>query len=129
MTQVPKKVRQLKEENDSWRKALEFMVHENAMLKNRLADMLKNNTSIGKMFLDDAEQYQNLFLRQDESIKLLRGDVAAFDRLLQREVYEDGQIIKTVLHKYVQLRKDIAQAQIEFGKMKTQFISFASEES
>ena len=126
MAQVPKKIDVFQQESESWKKTLEFILRENAQLKNKLSELLKNNSDNDKSYLETAEQYQSLFLREDESVNLLRRDVADLEKWLRREIYEDGQIIKGVLHKQARLHKDIKKAQQEFNKLKKQFLSYLS---
>jgi hypothetical protein len=118
---VPAKIKQYQQQSELWKKTLEFLLRENAFLKNRLAELIRNSAEFDKDFLETAEQYQGLFLREDESINLLRRDVANFEKWLAREIYEDGHIINGVLFKRAKLVKDINRAQQEFNKLKKQF--------
>lgn len=120
MPEFPKKIKQFQRESDAWKKILEFMLRENAQLKNRLAALVSSNKGSDKDFLEEAEQYQSLFIREDESINLLRRDLSAQDKWLQREIHGDG-VIQGVLFRQNKLRKDIRKALIEFNKIKKQF--------
>lgn len=126
MPEDPQKIKKFQEESSAWKKILEFMLRENALLKNKLAGLLKNNRGSDKDFLEVAEQYQSMFIREDESINLLRRDISTHDNWLQREIYEDGQIIKGVLFKQHKLRKDIKKAHTEFNKLKKQFDQYVN---
>lgn len=127
MPEYPQKIKKFQEESNEWKRALEFMLRENALLKSKLAALLKNYKGAGKDFLEVAENYQSLFIREDESINLLRRDIASHEKWLLREIYEDGQIIKGVLFRQQKLRKDIIRAQKEFGKLKKQFEQYVKE--
>ena len=120
MPEFPKKIKQFQEESGGWKKILEFMLRENAQLKNRLAALVRNNRDADKDFLELAEQFQSSFIREDESINLLRRDISSQEKWLERDIYEDG-IIKGVVFRQQKLRKDVRRANKEFNKLKKQF--------
>jgi hypothetical protein len=123
---MPKlKLNQLQYESDTWKRFLAFMKDENVHLKNRLAEILKS--SIDNNLLDDIENFYSGFLKEDELIDLLRIDVAELDRLLAREIVEDGKLITRVDKKMKSLRNNIENAEQHFGRMKSEFISYLSE--
>jgi len=119
------KLKQLKYESDTLKRMLGFVMEENVRLKNRLSEVLQDkfDTSL----LDDVEMFQNRLIKEDELIGLLRNDIAEFDSLLVREIFEDGMILKKVERKLKQLRETIRIAEEHFSKLKSEFNSYLSE--
>ena len=70
---------QLHYESSCWKRALAFMIEENIHLKNRLSEILQGHLD-GKA-LEQAENFQNRFIKVDEFIRLLRDDLAALDKI------------------------------------------------
>jgi hypothetical protein len=119
------KLKQLQYESETWKRLLGFTMDENIHLKNRLSEVLKEK--FDKNLLDDVENFQSRFIRADEMIRLLRNDIGEFDRLLAREIFEDGQIISQVEKELKRLRKNIKIAEQELGILKAEFNSYLSE--
>jgi len=119
------KLAQLQSERDTWKRLLAFMKDENVHLKNRLAEILKNK--IDNNLLDDIENFYSVFLKQDELIDLLRFELADLDKLLVRELAEDGINISKVEKKIKTVRKDIEHAEQYFSRLKSEFNSYLSE--
>lgn len=119
------KLRQLQFESDSWKRLLGFIIDENIHLKNRLSELLKNG--FGGNWLDEMETFHNQLVKEDDRIGLLRNEIAELDRLLVREVFEDGRIIKDVERRLKKLRHNITNTEEQFGKLKLEFNSFLSE--
>jgi len=123
MSQI--KLKQLQHESDTWKRELGFMMDENVRLKNRLAEILR--TEFDNDLLEDIENFQNRFIREDEVISLLRKDIAKLDKLLVREIFEDGQIIDNVNRMLKEIRRNIGIAESQFGKLKLEFNSYLFE--
>jgi regulator of replication initiation timing len=119
------KLKQLQYEAETWKRLLGFMTDENIHLKNRLSEILKDR--FDKNLLDEVERFQSRFVQEDQMIGLLRNEVAELGKLLVREVFEDGSIIKQVDRKLKKLRDNINNAEKQFGKLKTEFNSYLSE--
>ena len=119
------KLKQLQHESDTWKRSLGFMMDENVQLKNRLAEILR--TEFDKSLLDDIEDFQTSFLREDEMISLLKTDIAKLDKLLVREVFEDGQIVDNINRMLKEIRRNISIAESHFGKLKLEFNSYLLE--
>lgn len=119
------KLKQMQFEADTWKRLLGFLIEENIHLKNRLSEILKNN--FDKKLLEEVENFQNRFMKEDNLVSLLRNDVAEFDKLILREVFEDGQLKKEVVRKVKTLRRNIENAEAEFSKLKTEFNNYLSE--
>lgn len=121
------KLKQLQHESEGWKRLLCFMLDENIHLKNRLSEILKSN--LDKTSLDDVENFHNNFLKEDQIIRLLRNEVAEFDKLLIREESEDGIIKKKINSNLKRLRNNIKTAEKQFGKLRTDFSSYILEYS
>jgi regulator of replication initiation timing len=119
------KLKQLQYEADTWKRMLGFMMEENIHLKNRISQILKDK--FNENLLDEVEAFQSSFIKEDEMIGLLRNDLAELDKLLKREVFEDGMIIKNVETKLKKLRHNIKNAEKQFGKLKMDFNNYLSE--
>jgi regulator of replication initiation timing len=119
------KLKQLQYESDTWKRLLGFMTEENIHLKNRLSEILKGRFS--NNMLEEVEVFQNRFVREDELIGMLRNDVAMLDRLLEREIFEDGLIAKDIGRSLKNIRRNITIAEKQFGKLKIDFNSYLSE--
>jgi regulator of replication initiation timing len=119
------KLKQLQYEADTWKRLLGFMMDENIHLKNRVSQILKDR--FDENLLEEVEVFQSSFIKEDALIGLLRNDVAELDKLLQKEVFEDGVIIKNVESKLKKLRHNIKNAEKQFGKLKIDFNNYLSE--
>ena len=119
------KLKQLQYESDTWKRLLCFIQDENVHLKNRLSEVLHDN--FNKNLLEEVESFQNTFLREDELMGLLRNDVAELDKLLVREIFEDGKIIKEIDTRLKKLRNNIITAERQFGNLKLEFNSYLTE--
>ena len=121
----PLRLKQLKHESDTWKRSLGFLMDENVQLKNRLAEILR--TEFDASLLDEIEDFQTAFLKEDEMIGLLRTDLAKLDKLLMREVFEDGQIIENINRMLKLIRRNISIAETQFAKLKMEFNSYLLE--
>jgi tRNA A37 N6-isopentenylltransferase MiaA len=119
------KLKQLQYESDTWKRLLAFMTDENIHLKNRLSEILKER--FDKNLLEEVEVFQNRFVRGDELINLLREDVADLEKLLKREIFEDGKIMKETDRALKNIRRNIIIAERQFAKLKLDFNSYLSE--
>ena len=118
-------LRQLQHESDAWKRLLSFIKGENVHLKDRLSDLLREDFS--DQLLEGIEIFQNSFVKEDELIALLRNEIAEFDKLLLREIFEDGKTAGEVGSRVFKLRNNISIAEKQFGKLKMAFHNFLSE--
>ncbi len=119
------KFKQLQYETETWKRLLGFMMDENVHLKNRISEILKDG--FDNNLLVEVESFQNQFVKEDELILLLRNDVAHLDKLLLREAFEDGEIIKEIDRKLKKFRNNISIAEKQFCQLISAFNSFLSE--
>jgi len=101
------------------------MTDENIQLKNRLAEILR--TDFDENLLEDIENFQTDFIREDEIISLLKTDIAKLDKLLFREIFEDGQTIENINRTLREIRRKISIAETGFGNLKLEFNSYLLE--
>lgn len=119
------KLRQLQFESDTWKRLLGFIIDENIHLKNRLSEVLKNG--FGGNLLEEIETFHNRFMKEDQRIGLLRNEIAELDKLLVREVFEDGRAIKDIDRRLKKFRNNITTTEEQFGKLKLEFNSYLTE--
>lgn len=116
------KLRQLQYEADTWKRLLGFMMDENIHLKNRVSEILRNN--FDRIHLDEIDDFQNRSVKADQLISLLRNEVVELDKLLTREVFEDGQIIHLVQEKLTRIRSSISNAEKNLAELKAAFNNY-----
>ena len=118
-------LKQFQDESDAWKRLLCLLMDENVSLKYRLAEVLKDK--FDNNLLDEVENFQSRFIKNDGLIGLLRNDVAEFDKLMVRERFDDGEFKKKVGNQLSKLRNNIEAAEIQFNKLKSEFNSYLSE--
>ena len=119
------KLKQLQYESDTWKRLLGFMRDENIHLKNRLSEILKNG--FNKNLLEELENFNSRFLKEDELIGLIRHDMAELDKLLLRNAFENGKIIEEIGRKLKIIRNNIELAERQFTKVQLEFNNYLSE--
>ena len=110
-------LRQLQAERESWKQLLSSRTEENVLLKNSLADILKNNFNANS--LEDIEDFQTQFIEQDEWIKSLKKDVIELDK-----IFEDGGIEGSVDMTVEKFRRNLASSSKKFSYLKSAFNDF-----
>jgi hypothetical protein len=118
------KLQQLQYENEAWKRLIAFMMDENIHLKNRLSDILK--LKFNESLLEDMEEFHSRFIKEDQMIGLLRNEVAEMDKLLVREIFENGKIAQEVDRNLKKLRNNISNAEEQFSKLKSDFTHYLS---
>jgi uncharacterized protein (DUF342 family) len=110
-------LRQLQAETESWKQLLSSRTEENVLLKNSLADILKNNFNANS--LEDIEDFQTQFIEQDEWIKSLKKDVIELDK-----IFQDGGIEGSLEMTVEKFRRNLASSSKKFGYLKSAFNEF-----
>lgn len=119
------KTRQLQFESNGWKRTLVFLTDENIHLKNRLSEILQENS--GKDLLINAENFQTSFLRQDALIGLLKNDVSQFDKLLVSELVAD-ELFEASVELFCQnIRIKINTVKKQFDQLKLEFNEYLLE--
>ena len=124
MNEIPK-FDQLQVEVNTWKRLLNFVSDENVCLKNRLSEILKNG--FDRKLLEEFENFQNKFIKQDEMITFLRNDIAELDKLLLNQKLGIGTNENTINRKLAQLRKNIANSEGRFFQLQLNFNSYILE--
>lgn len=119
------KLKQLQYESDTWKHLLGFMMDENIRQKERLSEILKNK--FDRNLLEEMENFQTRFIKEDERIRLVRHEVIELDKLLMREIFDDGKIIKEIDTRFKDLHNNIVIGERKFGELKLEFNNFLSE--
>jgi hypothetical protein len=119
------KLKQLQYEADTWKRSLAFIKEENIWFKNRLSEILSDQ--FDKYLLGEADDFQSRFIKEDDLVGLLEKNVEEMDKLLVREIFEDGRIMKEIDKKLKKLRANIAVAEDQFKRLKSDFNHFLSE--
>lgn len=119
------KIEQLQYECDTWKRLLGFMMDENVYLKTRLSEVLREG--FGKELLEAMENFQSRFIKEDESISLLRNDIADIDKLLLKEKNSDGAVTAKTSKKIKELRNNILITMAKFSKLQSEFHAYLQE--
>ncbi|MDN3655266.1 hypothetical protein QWZ08_06510 [Ferruginibacter paludis] len=119
------KFKQVQFEQDTWKRLLGFMMDENIHLKNRIAEILKDNPD--RSLLDDVENFQSRFIMEDEMISILRNDIAHIEKLFAEGETSNGKLIAEINNRLQRLREDIALAEFQFNKLKIEFNTYLTQ--
>ena len=121
--EIPEKnVRQFQTEIETWKQSLNSRMEENVLLKNGLSDILKNNYD--QNLLEEIEEFQTKFIKEDELTNSLRRDVNDLDNLLYSKMFEVGKMEKSFDIKMDKLGKDIANSITRFRILQSAFDDF-----
>jgi hypothetical protein len=115
-------LKQLQLESDSWKQSIGYMMEENISLKNRLTEILRNR--FNSTLLEQAEYFQNRFIKEDERIGLIRDDVVQIDRSLMMHAEENSEVDSETDYKIKKLRNYILHAQKQFIELKSEFNNY-----
>lgn len=107
----------MRDEQSSWLKTLERLREDNSQLKNRLAEIMKNDVS--KELLDKAELFLGISLNKDAVISILRHDIAK--QIAACAVDNLNGSTNRVLKEQDKLRKDVSLMQQELTLLQTDF--------
>lgn len=117
-------LKQLQYETDTWKRLLDFMMEENINLKIRLSEIIKERFT--QHALEELEDFQSNFIKEDELISLLRNEVAELDKLFGAEPFAGGKISGEIDRKLDRLRNNIIIAERQFGKLNLEFNNYLS---
>ncbi|HRO41589.1 MAG TPA: hypothetical protein PL009_02050 [Flavipsychrobacter sp.] len=104
----------------SWLRKLDLLQQENVLLKTRVAEILQND--VDRPTVDKLENYLFGFIQKDAILALLRRDVA--NEMKSAGFYQKGEAHDVIEKKQGGLRKDIAQMEFEFYKLKMDFSNY-----
>ncbi|ANI89833.1 hypothetical protein A9P82_11355 [Arachidicoccus ginsenosidimutans] len=110
-------------EAKQWLVVLEKIKQENIILKNRLADAIKQDVS--KDFIEYAEYFQQRFIEKDQIVDLLRHDI---NMMLSAGSHLHKSSDKSQLKKFAsQMTDDIEKSRLEFEQLKISFNTYLSK--
>lgn len=118
-------LKQLVYESDVRKRLLGFITEEIIHSKIRLTQLLQNNLS--DVELNAIEDFQNKLVRADMFLSLVRDEVVVFDKLLVREIFEDGLLNKEVNLQRKRLRRVMKNLEQQFAQLKKDFNNFLAE--
>ena len=116
-------IQQLQKESDWWKRKLEFLAEENIHLKMDLGDLIKDINGDPGM-LEQIENFHNDFIKEDESITLLRNEIRVYDKLLLKDLYVDGEMVHEVIRRQKKLRDKIRKEEKVFNELKFDFYNY-----
>ena len=120
-------LKELKSESESLKQLLGGIMDENAGLKYRLSEVLKEK--FDKIMLIKVEDYQSYFIQEDELIGLFRNDIALLDKKILTIDLNDKKSIKLIDKKLKILRNNIATVQHKFSQLKVDFTNYLTSNS
>jgi hypothetical protein len=119
------KFKQLQYEIDTLKRLLGFMTDENNHQKNRLSEFLKNHFEGSQ--LDELEYFQELFVKEDEQIAIIKNEVNNLEKILVREIFENGNIIRMLVSGLKNIRTKMNKEEKQQAKLKHDFSNYLSE--
>lgn len=120
-------LKELKSESERLKQMLGWIMDENAGLKYRLSEVLKEKFD-DKMLIK-VEDYQSYFIQEDELIGLLRNDIALLDKKMLAIAIDDKKSIKLIEKKLQLLCNNIATVQNKFSQLKVDFTNYLASNS
>ncbi len=110
-------------ELQAWWRKLEGLQQENVLLKHKVADILKFD--VDRIAIDKVERYLASFIEKDAILAILRRDIA---QEMKADGYSTQTGVKDMLSKKrTDLRKDIAQIESAFYKLKSDFHHYITQ--
>jgi hypothetical protein len=121
---LEKKMRQFQDVLATWKQLLNARMDENILLKYKISEILKNNFNHNS--LEEIEEFQTQFIREDEWINSLRKDVSELENYILSKEFQNGteQFFNI---KIENLRKDIADSENRFRMSKSAFKNFQNK--
>jgi len=120
-------VKQFMHETETWNRTLGFIEEENVILKNRISEIVSTITIRDTDLIEKMEEFQDLFVKEDESIQQLKKQINSEDQLLVRDTYEDGNLFRVVCGKQRRLRKQFDTVENKFRKIRNEFNDYLAE--
>ena len=119
---LEKQVKQFQDLFETWKHSLNCRMEENVLLKNKIAEILKNNYDHNS--LEEIEEFQTQFIREDELIHSLRRDINELDNFMHSKLPGNGKVEKSFHTKMENMCKDIANSITSFRILKAAFDNF-----
>ncbi len=120
------KIYTLHEENKDWMNDLLFYRDEIAIMKNRLGEITKKNTS--KEILAQVEHFQNQFILQADTIDNLKHEINLNNDAISHEIQKnDVALERRRMEDHAVLREKVIYFRKIFSFLKTEFNVFLSK--
>jgi len=91
---------------EKWRQSLNERMEENLLLKDRLANILKNDYD--HSLLEEIEDFQTRLICEDELISSFRQVINELENLIKNDLDSDNELSGKARLKIAWLQKDIA---------------------
>lgn len=108
-----------------WKQWLNSRMEENVLLKNKIAEILKNN--FNQNSLEEIEEFQNEFIKEDELIHLLRSEVNELENHLHLSILGNTELDQVFTTELESLQKDISCSITRFCILKASFDRFQKQ--
>jgi len=105
------------------KRKMTFLQHENLAQKNRLIELLKAPKESPDDLLEIAENYQNQFLQQDETLRLFTNDLTQLGESLAKDVGNETNF-KNLAHRKNKLKHEIEFLDESYARLKKNFDNF-----
>ena len=106
-------------ENQTWERALDYFLQENAFLKMRLSQVLDRNTD--RSFVALAEHFQTCFVQMDECMKDLRKEILLSQKALKAGDLNQATELARMYSRHQKLQTDMNYLQKKFAELTTEF--------
>ena len=117
-------IKKLRKEISAWRTRLYLRMEENLVLKDMLADILKNN--FDHSHLDQIEEFQNNFINEEQVTNHLRKAIVELQKqsskITNHSMQEDGFDEKIKV-----FNEELKQSDFRFQSMVASFLSFRNQ--
>ena len=111
-------------ETEGWARLLSFCKEDLLHFKSRLATIAADNTDEESLVV---ERFGQEFSAQERAFQQLSEDLKTQDKLLQKDLYVDGELFKEVVRSQIKLRREIKKAEAQFTEMKNRYAQFLNE--
>ena len=111
-------------ESEKWKRLIEFIKMENAYCKDRLSEVVRSINYQDIESLERAEYYQSYYIQQETLLSILSADIYSLERMLEKEKFLDGFLLKEVTQHHRRLRQEMEKLTIEFQRGNKLFNDF-----
>ena len=113
------KIVQFLHENITWKRSLDYFMQENNFLKTRLSEMVDRESD--KIFIANAEEFQNRFLLKDEYILDIGNDIKGQEKNLQLIFTGEEEPGPKACRQQQKLRNEMSYLEKECFRLKNEF--------
>ena len=119
-------IKKLRKDMSSWKSMLYLRMEENLLMKNMLADILKNN--FDNNCLEQIEEFQNNFINEEQVTNALRKEISELQKLssiLPGDPIQEDQFDKKVS----KFSHDLKKSDLHFQALVSSFLKFRHQRS